>query len=204
MTAFMTAEKTRATAGGFTLLEVMLVVFIIAILLMMAVPNLAIIVPQAQLRGAARSTANLMQQARNLAENTKRPARLSLDCQEAPCVLQLHMAVINSDPNLLPNDPLKIEWLRVNAATRELGLKVQACARAVADDCQPGGVSPPPVPGHPAPDNLFWVIFLPTGRAQSSHDPMRLVFDSTTNSRVNPWALQVNKASGRPTLNKVQ
>ena len=190
-TAFMNAEKTRAMARGFSLLELIVVVAIIAILAMLAVPNLMSIVPQAQLRGSARGAANLMQQARIMADNTQKPARLVIDCRTPAgnpvCRLQLHTAVFNPDGTL-------DRWLEVPATQRELGRTVRVVA--AADNPVPAAVS-----GNPG--SLFWAVFMPTGQMRASHDPMRLVFTST-NPRVIPWELAINRASGRPTLRGLQ
>jgi prepilin-type N-terminal cleavage/methylation domain-containing protein len=180
--------KTRAAARGFSLLELIVVVAIIAILVMMAVPALMAIVPQAQMRGSARNTANLLQQARLMADNTQKPARLALDCRASsggpgPCEARLHSAVFKPDGTL-------DKWVEVPFTKRELGRTVRVAAGAST-----------PVTGSPA--NVFWAVYMPDGEVRASHEPWRLIFSSTS-SRVTPWELVVNKASGRPTLRGLQ
>ncbi|MDR2725800.1 MAG: prepilin-type N-terminal cleavage/methylation domain-containing protein [Candidatus Adiutrix sp.] len=192
----MTAEKTRSALRGFSLLEAIVVVAIIAILAMLAVPNLMAIVPKAQMRGAARGTANLLQQARAMAGNIQKPSRLSLDCRQTtggtvaagPCLAQMHTAVFNTDGNFR-------EWVEVPFSRRDLGRTVRVAPGA--------GAVVIPVPGGGHPSNLFWAVFMPNGQMRASHEPWRLVF-SSTNSRVAPWELVVNKDSGRPTLRGLQ
>ena len=173
---------------GFTLLELIVVVGVVAVLTLMAVPALMSIVPSAQLRGSARGLANLMQQARLLAENTQKPARLSLDCRPAgtPCRVRLDTAVFKPDGTL-------DSWASVSGSGREMGRTV----RVTADESNPPGGIFSKVSDNPA--GLFWAVFLPTGQVRASHDPLRLVF-SAAGSGVRRWELALNKASGRATL----
>jgi len=179
--------KTRAAARGFSLMELIIVVAIIAVLAMLAVPNLMAIVPQAQMRGSARGVASLLQQARIMAENTQKPTRLALDCRPSsgapPCEARLYSAAFK------PNGTLD-KWVEAPFAKRELGRTVRVAAGAST-----------PVTGSPA--NVFWAVYMPDGEVRASHEPWRLIF-SSTNSRVTPWELVVNKASGRPTLRGLQ
>ena len=180
----MSAKKNHGTADGFTFLEFVLVLGIIAILAAMAVPALMTIVPQAQLRGAARSTANLLQQARLLADNSQKPARLSLDCRPSGrCQARLDTALF------LPDGSLR-NWAEVPGTKREFGHTVRLAADAGSA----------PVSG--SPSDLYWAVFMPTGQMRASHDPLRLIFSSTT--RGIPWELTVNSASGRATLKGLQ
>jgi len=64
---FKQARPQRGRTGGFTLVELMLVVFIMSIIAAFTVPNILLTVSNMKLRGAASDLAGLMQQARILA-----------------------------------------------------------------------------------------------------------------------------------------
>ena len=71
-------EHVRASATGFTLLELLLVLFILALVTAVVVPSLGggeVV----EIKTAARSLAAGLRQARNHALNANRPARLSVD-----------------------------------------------------------------------------------------------------------------------------
>ena len=182
----------QARGRGFTLLEFIVVLGIVSILAVMAVPALMSIVPYAQLRGSARGVVSLMQQARLLAENTQKPARLALDCRPAgrPCRARLYTAVFNTDAGRT----LK-EWAEVPETSREMGAKVRVTAETAA----------PVQVAADNPANLFWVVFMPSGKLRTSHDPLKLIFSTTSpGSGSRSWELAVNRASGRATLKGLQ
>jgi Tfp pilus assembly protein FimT len=173
------------------MLEVVVVLGIIAILAVMAVPALMSIVPTAQLRGSARSVVSLMQQARLMAENSQKPVRVSIDCR-APatvCRARLHIAVFNSDGTLDGDS-----WAEINDARRDLAREVGLAAAANA----PASVQ---IANNPA--NLYWAVFMPSGRARSSHEPFRVVF-SRPGAAGRTWELAVNRESGRASLQRLQ
>ena len=189
--------RRASLSRGLSLMELLVVVAVAAILAAVAVPALMSIVPTSQLRGSARSVVSLMQQARLLAENTQKPARVVLDCRApagAPrCEARLYSAVFNPDATLN-------RWAQVPGAARTLAPRVTAAPRA-------GSVRTGFTPGAPAnPDGLFWAVFMPSGRlrqpAGASHDPFRLVFSRPGAPRT--WELAVSQESGRASLNHLQ
>ena len=59
--------KQRALAGGFSMIELVLVMFLMLVIAAFTIPNVMLAVSNAQLRGSASELAGLMQQARILA-----------------------------------------------------------------------------------------------------------------------------------------
>jgi len=174
------------------MLELVVVVGIIAILAVMAVPAFIYIVPSAHLRGSARSVVSLMQQARLMAGNTQKPARLTLDCRtptaSSLCEARLETAVFKHDGTFK-------EWVPAGGETRRaLARKVDVAAAAAPDSAM--------VKGDPEA-RVFWAVFLPSGRAHASHEPFRLVF-SRPGAGGRTWELAVNRESGRATLRWLQ
>jgi prepilin-type N-terminal cleavage/methylation domain-containing protein len=80
------ACKQRGRTGGFTLVELMLVVFVMSIIAAFAVPNVLLTVSNMKLRGAASDLAGLMQQARILAAKNN---------PQNPPVYPIRYAVVN-------------------------------------------------------------------------------------------------------------
>ena len=175
----------RASKRGFSLIEMLVVVGIIAILSVMAVPALMVLVPTAQLRGSARSVVSLMQQGRLLAENTQKPARVALDCRlpaASPlCQARLYSAAFNPDGTLN-------SWVEMAESGRTLAQRVIA-------EGDPGSDM---VSGNPP--GLFWAVFLPSGQMRGSHDPFRLLLSRPGAASGRAWELAVSQGSGRATL----
>jgi prepilin-type N-terminal cleavage/methylation domain-containing protein len=80
------ACKQWGHTGGFTLVELMLVVFVMSIIAAFAVPNVLLTVSNMKLRGAASDLAGLMQQARILAAKNN---------PQNPPVYPIRYAVVN-------------------------------------------------------------------------------------------------------------
>jgi prepilin-type N-terminal cleavage/methylation domain-containing protein len=180
--------------SGFTILEFLLVLGIVAILAVMAIPALMSIVPSAQLRSSARSVLSLMQRARLLAENTQKPARVSLDCRASnalsipPCLARLHQAVFKPDGSLDGEN-----WAEIGDARRAMAREMEVTATGGAE-----------ATGNPA--GLFWAVFLPdgrvtdsAGRALASHNPFSLTF-SRSGAATSGWELTLNLESGNASL----
>lgn len=155
-----------ACRWGFTAIEIMVVVAVIAILLIMAVPALSMLAPQYTLGSSAKAVDSMAQNARLLAGNTQKPTRLVVDCRagsqtdpNSRCTMRLYTANFTDAGEI----DLTTPWTEVPMMRRDVSNRVTVTSA-------PATV----VSGNP--DNVYWVVFLPTGKASTSHDPMRLRF----------------------------
>jgi prepilin-type N-terminal cleavage/methylation domain-containing protein len=83
----------QSRQSGFTLLELMIVLFITLIIAGLVVPNIRLTVANYRLSAAGHSVAGLMQQARIQAVKTNQPAYITVDVTQGP-----DAAYIASDP----------------------------------------------------------------------------------------------------------
>jgi prepilin-type N-terminal cleavage/methylation domain-containing protein len=72
-------QHRRSPRGGYTLLEIMVVLAILALALGIGLPNLMQLLFRARLEGIARDTATVMQSARLSAIKNQRPAQVEID-----------------------------------------------------------------------------------------------------------------------------
>lgn len=170
-----TFEK-NSPRSGFSLVELLAVVVIFSLLVMMAAPSLVSIIPGFQLRRAAKSTSSLLLLARMTASNTQKPARAVVDCRTTtdPCRASIYTAVFNKDGELT-------KWTEMPNSIRILGdrITVNSAGTAVSSN----------------PANLYWAVFMPSGKMKGSHDPMELVLNSN-NQANQPWTISVSKSTG--------
>jgi prepilin-type N-terminal cleavage/methylation domain-containing protein len=190
----MALKKISRFRPGFSLMELIIAVAIIAVLAMMAVPALMSIVPRYELRASARSAQALLQQARLKAAHANRPARVAIDCQNhtageaksPPCQATLYTANFGTSGALRPSPDT---WSKVAGAACDLPRSVDVAAAT-------GSTA---VSGNPA--RLFWAVYLPDGRLLTSHQPWVLVF--TSNKAKTPsWELEPNLETGGIDLRK--
>ncbi|MDR0881990.1 MAG: prepilin-type N-terminal cleavage/methylation domain-containing protein, partial [Candidatus Adiutrix sp.] len=148
----MAFKETGRSRPGFTLMELIIAVAIMAVLAMMAVPALMSIVPRFELRAAAKSAQALLQQARLKAAHTNRPGRVVVDCRKhaadakLPCLAYLETANFDATGALKPDPDT---WSKVSGTARDLPRSVTVTA----------GAGQPVVAA-----NLFLAIYLPDGR----------------------------------------
>ncbi len=179
----------RTLKTGITMLEILVVVAVVGILAAIAVPNLAQIIPYAELRNEARYLASAMREARLMAANTHKPTRVVVDCANSPCVLRSYVALFEDDP-ANPGE--------LGRFSRWAGTPSDGAERRLAASVNVGstsGLNPGLGTTENAGDNIFWAVFLPEGRMIGSHVPFRLTLVSAKNSRRR--VLEVNGATGR-------
>lgn len=184
-----------ALRPGFSLMEMLVVTVVIGFLLMMAIPSLAALAPHYMVRSSAKSLESMLQRGRLLANNSQKPTRVVVDCRAARqitdksvCTIRLYVANFNKSGELAVTGGTQGPWSEVAESRREISRMV-----AVA--------SPSPAVAANSPANVYWAVFLPTGRARTSHDPMRLVF-SPTRGRAAPIAVSLSQYSGRTTAGR--
>ncbi|MDR2443784.1 MAG: prepilin-type N-terminal cleavage/methylation domain-containing protein, partial [Deltaproteobacteria bacterium] len=73
----------RGLSGGFSVVEMLVVIIIMGILIVIAVPTYMSIVPSRELKADARAVMNAFQKARMSASIFQRPIRVLLDCTNA-------------------------------------------------------------------------------------------------------------------------
>ncbi len=204
MTLSADAFKIPGARSGFTLLEMMVVVAILAILAMMAVPAYLRMLPYMEVKADARAVSVTFQRARMTAANSQKPTRVLLDCTAAtrkpvnghptePCRLQTQLAVYNSQGAIK-------EWKTVDSGQIKLHLRVSAAYPASGAPHQSmvqfdmyrnfftnfetadGGTGVSygmvaPTDGKAA-DTSFVVAFLPDGSAITAITPLAINFVS--------------------------
>lgn len=175
--------------AGFSMVELMAVVIIVAVLAMVAVPLTLSALPYAQVRMEAQNAAAIMRQARLKAASTQRPTRVVLDCRDRisnvknPCVFTMQTASYT--------EGVLTGWdeVGIGGMERRHPLNASVAVRATTV------VKYAPV---------FWIIFMPSSRTYSSHSPYELEFVPEKFKENDPpqglWTLSVNNSSGRTTL----
>lgn len=176
---------------GFTLLELLAAVVIMAIVMAVAMMAFSSTVPAYQLRSSAKSLLSVLQSARLQANNVQKPVRVAIDCRDhasssspaKPCTVKTYVATFK-------NTGILDSW-------RELPMTGRQISGVI--DIESGSDSSP-VKDNDA--NLFWAVFLPTGRVLASHQPFHLVFSSRNVRSDTHWEVAVSDISGRAALNK--
>lgn len=187
-----------ALRPGFSLMEMLVVTIVIGFLLMMAMPSLAALAPHYMVRSSAKSLESMLQKGRLLANNSQKPARVVVDCRAARqitdksvCTIRLYVANFDKDGELAIAGGTSVPWSEVPESRREISRMVKVAP--------PTSPAPTVVTNNPA--NVYWAVFLPTGRARTSHDPMRLVF-SPTKGQAASIMVSLSQYSGRTTAGR--
>jgi prepilin-type N-terminal cleavage/methylation domain-containing protein len=171
---------------GFSLMEMLVVVGIIALLAMIAAPNFMQAANRQTTRSQAMDTMSAMRQARLKAATSSKPVRVVVDCPaNAPCVMRTQMA--SYDLGVVAG------WADVAGSRTVFDPRVRA-TRAT-----PIGTTPD---GGTTPDQFTWIIFTPEGKALSNPRPFGLYFTHTSyRPGASGWKLTINNNSGRAALN---
>jgi len=200
---------------GVTLIELIVVVAVIAIVAGIAAANLPLILPSFQARSSARTSAVMMERARQLAANFQKPVRAAVDCRERnassstdptkPCVIRLYVAMFDqADDGRLSGWQLIDSYGETQAA--ENAPKIDSYPRLLGDlvNIEPdpsAALAALPASGQAADhDWLYWAVFFPNGRVQASHSPMLLNYKAKGGS--GHWRLGLNSATGQVTARK--
>lgn len=204
--------RPAGSPAGFSLVELLIVITVLAVLVMMAVPALSVLAPHFMVRSSAESLESLMQRARLTAANTQKPIRLALDCRNSgqrdirfsTCTMLLYSANFDSAGHLDVANASRPPWTEIAGTRREIQRRVTV---SLADNSG-GRLAPQPVYTELSDSGgyVYWMVFLPTGRLidstgqiLASHSPMRLVFKSRSGG-VRPRELSLNFFTGRVSL----
>lgn len=177
---YKTLKQRSGSAPGFSLVEMLAVVVIFAILIMIAAPAFFSIMPSFQLRRAASGTSDLLHRGRMTAFNTKKPTRVAIDCRTSPCELRLYTAVFDNNGTL-------DSWAELNYSRRQFADSINVTAQN-------------PVTSTPA--NVYWAVFMPSGKVLSSHEPFNLVLNTEGGFSSGPWEISLNSSNGHVSVNR--
>lgn len=183
--------------SGFTLVEMLIVIVVMGILLMMTVPSLQMLAPRYMLNSTAKSLDSLIQKARLTAHNTQKPIRMVVDCRPAnqpnpqtSCTMLLYSANFDDTGKLnltVPPGP----WTELPNSRRYVPNKVLI-----------GLPTPAPTAVDASLVDVYWAVFMPTGKVQTSHNPMRLLLEPEVTALAPSLEVSVSQQSGRVTVRR--
>ncbi|MDR0354715.1 MAG: prepilin-type N-terminal cleavage/methylation domain-containing protein [Deltaproteobacteria bacterium] len=187
-----TPSADSRSSPGFSLIELVVVIGMIAILFALAAPNFKAIVPSARTNADAQKLASLMRKARTKAANTQKPVRLSVNCIEhfnskkkVPCRAKIEIAEFSEGK--LAN------WIPLPGPPADLHANVSV--KAVNDSFAP-------VNGSRLDEHLVWLVFTPSSRIMSSFGPPINLSVRHGKMTHGGMLLSLNAVSGRVALSK--
>jgi prepilin-type N-terminal cleavage/methylation domain-containing protein len=186
----MTKNYSESQKNGFSLMELITVILVIAILAVAAYPLLRGSQPDLQTQAAARQLESLTQKARFQAVNTQKPIRLVINCSRPEgfksCYVDLQSATYtNTEVS---------GWRKDQKAHQvfEPGIQIVKSLTTATFD------------GEFTTPNIFWAIYMPSNQVFS--DPrafdLFMYHDSQSNADKKGWRLLVNHVSGQANLKR--
>lgn len=155
------SESRHGGRPGFSLFELLLVIFIIGLMSVIAVPNLNKLVPDSRLNSESRKLSAFLRQARLKAANTQKAIRVSLNCMnhfahsDRPSCQALMETAIYAGGEFDSWEPVRGGRLIFNST-----LNIKASDPAWT-----------PTAGSLLNDDMIWVVFTPSSRVLSSFGP---------------------------------
>ncbi|MDR2354530.1 MAG: prepilin-type N-terminal cleavage/methylation domain-containing protein [Deltaproteobacteria bacterium] len=93
MSRFNICSKSNKNKSGFSLIELLIVIGIIAVLSLIAFPVLSRIIPGQRTANDAQRVEAYMQKARLRAATSSKPIRVVLNCSASPCWIEIQSAI---------------------------------------------------------------------------------------------------------------
>jgi type II secretion system protein H len=184
-------ELLQKARPGFSLFELIVVVFIIGLLAAVAIPSLKEVLPNSRLNAETQRLSAFLRQARLRAANTQKAVRVSINCMNhvydfsRPCRALMETAVYEGG--------IFDGWMQLRDGRVELNNAVNVKA---ADNAWS------PTKGSDINDDLIWLIFTPSTRVMTSFGPPVNITmwygDVPLGGRA--YELTLNQASGRVTV----
>jgi type II secretory pathway pseudopilin PulG len=207
--------------------ELMVVIAIISVILLLSVPAYFKLVPYFQLRSEAQNFLSVLQRARSTAANTRRPARVLLNCTQhtadpaakvgAPCSIWTELATFNKDgaingwqtveagaglalaPNIMAI--YAATPAEPKKATRYPQLLEKVKIKNVAYD--QFGLSDPKIKD----GTSFVIVFLPGGEAVTAWTPLGIIFTARQfgyDPARSSWRLNISNSTGHLSLTRTK
>jgi prepilin-type N-terminal cleavage/methylation domain-containing protein len=177
--------KIRKMSSGFSLIELILVVALIAIMAMVTYAALNRYVPGYRVRAEAKAFDGLLQKARLLAATSQKPVRVVLNCSKAvddTCAVITQVASFTG--------ATVTDWTSVQNGRRVFHRSVMA-VKLPKPTTSDGSVTYP---------GIYWAIFMPDSRVFSDPRPFDLFFlNDTADLSKSPlgWQISLSNDAGR-------
>ena len=114
----------EVASRGFSLVEMIVVIVIVAILISIIVPTYMSVVPRGEIKSDANTVMALLQRARSAASNYQRPIRVLIDCTPAtratskdPCRLEAQVSIFDENGVIKDWKRLPVSDTKIHPAT---------------------------------------------------------------------------------------
>jgi prepilin-type N-terminal cleavage/methylation domain-containing protein len=184
-------ELLQKARPGFSLFELIVVIFIIGLLAAMAIPSLKEVLPTSRLNAESRRLSAFLRQARLKSANTQKAVRVSINCMNhvynfsRPCRAIMETAVYEGG--------IFDSWEQIRDGRLDFNnvVNIKAANNAWS-----------PINGSLINSDLIWLIFTPSTRVMTSFGPPVNITmwygDVPFGGRT--YDLTLNQASGRVTV----
>jgi prepilin-type N-terminal cleavage/methylation domain-containing protein len=180
----MTLGEALGFKGGFSLIELIVVVAIIAIFASLSLPAISRYVPDQRVKHEAENARAFFHKARELAANGQKPVRVSVNCRRLKvdgCYLTLQRALFTG--------AAVSDWTQSNVKSVNLHPKV-FLAPSKAEFASDGSGTTL---------SVYWAVFMPDGKVFSSPKPFDLFlsYGSAIEKKTKGYKLIVSDIGGR-------
>jgi prepilin-type N-terminal cleavage/methylation domain-containing protein len=181
-------KKPKGLKAGFTILEILVTLGILAIILAIAYPVFNRYLPSARSRAAARELDSVMQKARLRAAINQRPVRVVINCERIPTVSKSCRVIFQT---AVYTGTAVTSWVDSPSDLRVLHEKIEFV------NGLPGNTFPPD--GDKSYPNIYWAIFMPNSQVFSDPRPFDvfLYYSGRSGPDTPGWRIVLNNVSGR-------